>query len=48
MSDADVAVANARALLNDFEDVTVEEKHGIVEHALDELRNARRDLPEHY
>jgi len=48
MSDADAAVANARSLLDDFEDVSVEEQHGAIEHAIAELRNARRALPEEY
>lgn len=48
MSDADAAVANARALLRDFEDESVEVKHGSIKHAMDELRNARRALPEDY
>lgn len=41
-------VANARALLDDFEDVTVEVQHGSIKHALEELRNARRKLPDDY
>jgi hypothetical protein len=48
MSDADAAVANARAMISDFEDITVEEKHGAIKHAIAELENARRALPENY
>jgi len=48
MSDADASVANARALLQDFEDVSIEEQHGAIEHAIAELENARRNLPEEY
>lgn len=45
---ADQNVANARALLSDFEDETVEVKHGSIKHAIEELRNARRALPDEY
>ena len=45
---SETAVANARALLSDFEEVRVEVKHGSIKHAMDELRNARRALPDEY
>lgn len=42
------AVANARSLLSDFDDVSVEVKHGSIKHAIAELKNARRALPDDY
>lgn len=48
MADAESAVANARAMIADFEDISVEEKHGAIKHAIAELENARRALPEDY
>lgn len=47
-SDAEMAVSNARALLSDFEDVDTEVRHGAIDHAIEELRNARRALPDDY
>lgn len=41
-------VANARVLLKDFEDESVEVQHGSIKHAIEELRNARRALPDDY
>lgn len=46
--DADHHVAAARSHLADFEDATVEEQHGAIEHAIAELRNGKRELPEDY
>lgn len=46
--DATQYVANARALLHDFEDISLEEQHGSIKHALAELENARRQLPDEY
>jgi len=46
--EAEIAVANARSLLSDFEDVDTEVRHGAIDHAIDELRNARRALPDDY
>lgn len=46
--DAEMAVSNARGLLSDFEEVSVEVKHGSIEHAIAELQNARRALPDDY
>jgi len=48
MSDAETAVDSARHFLSDFEELSVEEQHGAIEHAENELRNARRALPEDY
>lgn len=48
---ADEAAANvsaARSLLSDFEDVSLEEQHGILQHAVNELENAQRELPNDY
>ena len=45
---ADASVRAARSLLRDFEQVSVEEQHGAIEHAISELRNAKRELPENY
>lgn len=47
-SEADRYVAAARSMLNGFEDESVEVKHGAVKHAIDELENARRALPDDY
>jgi len=46
--DAEVAVANARSLLSDFEDVGTEVRHGSIKHAIEELRNAREALSDDY
>lgn len=43
---ADQAVANARAMLYDFEGETLEVRYGSIKHAIDELQNARRALPD--
>lgn len=43
---ATASVRNAVALLNDFEDVSTEVQHGAIKHAIEELRNARRELPD--
>lgn len=48
MSDPDASVANARAMISDFEDITVEEQYGAIKHAIAELENARRALPDNY
>lgn len=48
ISDAEQDVTNVRFLLSDFGDVSLEEKHGAIKHALAELRNARRKLPDDY
>lgn len=45
---AETNVANARAMLSDFEDVSIEVKDGSIKHAIEELRNARRALPDDY
>ena len=45
---AEMAVANARSLLSDFEEVGTEIKYGSIKHAIDELENARRALPDDY
>jgi hypothetical protein len=45
---AEQNVRSAVALLDDFEDVSVEVKHGAIKHAIEELRNARRALPDDY
>ena len=41
-------VRSAVALLSDFEDCSVEVKHGAIGHAIEELKNARRALPDEY
>lgn len=41
-------VANARALLSDFEDESTEVRHGSIKHAISELENAKRRLPDEY
>jgi 5-methylcytosine-specific restriction endonuclease McrA len=41
-------VANARALLSDFDEVSLEVKHGSIDHAIEELQNARRALPDDF
>lgn len=38
----------ARDLLRDFEDDSIEVKDGSLKHAINELRNARRRLPDDY
>lgn len=45
---ASACIANARALLDDFEEVSIEVKHGALKHAIEELRNAKRALPDDY
>lgn len=42
------SVRIARSYLAEFEDATIEEKHGLIKHSIEELRNARRDLPDDY
>lgn len=42
---AEDCVANARSLLSDFEDVDAEIQAGSIKHAIAELENARRRLP---
>ena len=44
-SEADQYVANARAMVHDFEVISPEEKRGAIKHAIAELQNARRSLP---
>ena len=46
--DAGMAVANARSLRNEFEDESTELRYGAIKHAIAELENARRALPEEY
>jgi hypothetical protein len=46
--EAVTAIQNARSLLRDFEEVSVEERHGVIKHAIDELENAQRRLPDDY
>lgn len=41
-------VRSARALLSDFEDVSVEVKDGALKHAIEELEIAQRRLPDDY
>lgn len=48
MADPETYVANARSLLADFEDESVEVQHGAIKHAIEELRCARRELPDEY
>ncbi|GGC72473.1 hypothetical protein [Haloferax sulfurifontis] len=48
MSDDNSAVAAAKSMLAGYGDLTVEEKHGAIQHAIAELENARRALPEDY
>jgi len=43
-SEADQYVANARAMVEDFEMISPEEKRGAIKHAIAELKNARRSL----
>ena len=43
-----VHVQSARSLLSDFEDVGTELRHGSIEHAIAELENARRELPDEF
>ncbi len=45
-TDDEIAVANARSLLSDYEDVDTETRHGAIKHAIGELENARRELPD--
>lgn len=45
---AEQNVASARAMLADFEDESLEVKHGSLKHAIEELKNARRALPNDY
>lgn len=52
-SDGDVeqavtAIKNARSMLSDFEEVDTEIRHGAIKHAIDELQNAQRALPDEY
>lgn len=52
-SDPDAAeqyVGNALAMLSDFddEDTTLEEQHGILQHSIEELRNAQRSLSDDF
>ncbi len=42
--DTNANVASARSLLNDFEEASLEEQHGILAHAISELENAQRNL----
>lgn len=44
--EASQAVANARSLTSDFDEITLEEKYGAIKHAIAELENARRALPD--
>ena len=46
--DAVMAIRNARSLLSDFEDADTEIRHGAIKHAIAELQNARRALPDEY
>ena len=46
--DAEIAVANAWSLLIDFEEIDTEIRYGAIDHAISELRNARRALPDDY
>lgn len=46
--DANQNVASARAHLDDFEDEPLEVKYGAIKHAIDELQNAKRKLPDDY
>jgi len=43
-----MAVRNARSMLSDFEDVDTEVRHGAIKHAIEELQNAQRALPNDY
>ncbi|CDK38144.1 hypothetical protein [Halorubrum sp. AJ67] len=45
-TEAEAAVGNARAFLSDFEDESLEVQHGAIEHAISELQNAKRALPD--
>lgn len=45
---AERCVANARALLSDFEESGTEVRHGTLKHAIEELKNAKRALPDEY
>lgn len=47
-SEAEAAVQNARSFLADFEDESLEVQHGTIEHAISELQNAKRALPDEY
>lgn len=42
------AVARARSFLKDFEEADTEVRYGAIKHAIDELENARRELPDDY
>ena len=46
LSSDEVSVKNARSLLSDYEDVGVEVRYGAIKHAIVELKNARRALPD--
>lgn len=46
--DAVMAVRNARGMISDFEEISLEERHGAIKHAIEELQNARRALPDDY
>ena len=41
-------VRAARSMISDFEDADTEIRHGSIEHAIAELENARRELPNEY
>lgn len=42
------SIQNARELLDDFEDLDTEMQHGAISHAISELENAKRALPDDY
>lgn len=46
--EAVTAIQNARSLLRDFEAIDTEERHGVIKHAIEELKNAQRRLPDDY
>lgn len=43
----EAAVQTARAILRDFEDESVEIQDGSLMHAIEELENAQRNLPDY-
>jgi len=45
-SRADQNVASARGILEGFEHCSIEAKHGAIKHAIAELENAQRNLPD--
>lgn len=47
-TEAEAAVQNARSFLTDFEDESLEVQHGTIEHAISELQNAKRALPDEF